>query len=115
MKVRDIMTQPADDCAPETTVAIAGHLMADQAAACSRLSTCAGACWASSPIAICSWPRRYGSDAAQITVQEAMKRTVTTCSEDDELRAALDAMRRTAVRRLPVVDREATRSASVHR
>jgi len=101
------MTQPAVTCAPETTVAIAGHLMAD---------TGCGVLPVVDPrrrllgivtdrdllMALVSTDRHAG----QLSVQDAMKSAVTTCSEDDDLRTALDAMRRTAVRRLPVVDRD---------
>ena len=107
MKVRDIMTQPAVTCAPETTVATAGHLMENQG--CGILPVVdlrrrlLGVVTDRDLLLALAGTER---NAAHVTVQEAMKRTVTTCTEDDELRIALEAMRRTAVRRLPVVDRD---------
>ena len=107
MRVRDIMTQPAITCAPETTVAIAGNLMED--VGCGILP-------------VVDLRRRLlgvvtdrdlllalaGTDrtARQMMVQDAMNRDVTTCGADDDLGSALQAMRRHAVRRLPVVDCE---------
>jgi CBS domain-containing protein len=107
MRVRDIMTQPATTCAPETTIAIAGHLMED------------GRCGA---LPVVDLRRRLlgvvtdrdllltlantNRNAAQVTVREAMQHDVSTCASDDELRFALETMRRQAIRRLPVVDRE---------
>jgi CBS domain-containing protein len=107
MRVRDIMTQPAATCAPETTIAIAGHLMED--VGCGMLPVVdlrrrllGVVTDRDLLLALANTDR----SARQIMVQEAMNRDVTTCGSDDELSSALQAMRRRAVRRLPVVDRE---------
>ncbi len=42
--------------------------------------------------------------ASQLTVGQVARHDVWTCGPDDDLRAALDTMRRHQVRRLPVVD-----------
>jgi len=101
------MTQPAATCAPETTIAIAARLMED--IGCGILP-------------VVDLRRRLlgvvtdrdllltlattDHTARQMQVQDAMNRDVTTCEADDELSSALQAMRRRAVRRLPVVDHE---------
>ena len=107
MRVRDIMTQPATTCAPETTIAIAGHLMED--AGCGvlpvvdlRRRLLGVVTDRDLLLALANTDR----NAAQVTVREAMQQDVSTCASDDELRFALETMRRHAVRRLPVVDRE---------
>jgi CBS domain-containing protein len=107
MKVRDIMTQPAVTCTPEATVAIVGHLMEDQGCGILpvvdlRRRLLGVVTDRDLLLALASTDR----SASQVTIQEAMRRTVTTCGEDDDVRVALDAMRRAAVRRLPVVDRD---------
>jgi CBS domain-containing protein len=107
MRVRDIMTQPATTCAPETTIAIAGHLMEDTGGGILPVvdlrRRLLGVVTDRDLLLTLANTER---GAAQVTVREAMRSDVTTCASDDELRVALEAMRRNAVRRLPVVDRE---------
>jgi CBS domain-containing protein len=101
------MTQPATTCAPETTIAIAGHLMEDNG--CGILPVVdlrrrlLGVVTDRDLLLTLANTERH---ASQLTVLEAMTTDVTTCAPDDDLRFALESMRRRAVRRLPVVDRE---------
>jgi CBS domain-containing protein len=99
------MTQPATTCAPETSIAVAGHLMEDHR--CGALP-------------VVDIRRRLigvvtdrdlllaavntNRNATNLSVYEAMKTDVVTCSPDDELATALEAMRTAAIRRLPVID-----------
>jgi CBS domain-containing protein len=107
MRVSDIMTQPATTCVPETTIAIAGHLMED--AGCGVLPVVdlrrrlLGVVTDRDLLLALANTER---NASQVMVWEAMKRDVTTCAADNDLRSALEVMRRYAVRRLPVIDRD---------
>jgi CBS domain-containing protein len=107
MRVRDIMTQPATTCAPETTIAIAGHLMEDVGCGILpivdlRRRLLGVVTDRDLLLALANTDR----NARQVTVHEAMHRDVSTCASDDDLKFALETMRRQAVRRLPVVDPE---------
>jgi CBS domain-containing protein len=107
MRVRDIMTQPATTCAPETTIAIAGHLMEDAGVGILPVvdlrRRLVGVVTDRDLLLTLANTDRA---AAQVTVGEAMQSDVTTCAADDDLKIAVDAMRRSAVRRLPVIDRD---------
>jgi CBS domain-containing protein len=107
MRVRDIMTQPATTCAPETTIAIAGHLMEDTGCGILpvvdlRRRLLGVVTDRDLLLTLASTDRT----ASQLTVLEAMRTDVATCAPDDDLRFALEAMTRRAVRRLPVIDRD---------
>lgn len=107
MRVRDIMTQPATMCAPETSVAIAGHLMEDNNCGIlpvvDKRRRLVGVVTDRDLLLATANTKR---NATHVAVHEAMKSNVTTCFPDDELRVALSTMRAKAVRRLPVTDRE---------
>jgi CBS domain-containing protein len=107
MRVKDIMTQPATTCGPETSVAIAGHLMEDNN--CGILPVVDNRRRLVGVITdrdLLLAAANTNRNATHVSVHEAMKSDVMTCSPEDDLRVALDAMRAKAVRRLPVTDRE---------
>lgn len=107
MRVRDIMTQPATTCAPETTIAIAGFLMEDHN--CGVLPVVdirrrlIGVVTDRDLLLAATGTQRNPS---LVTVHKAMKAPVITCLPDDDLKSAINTMRAKAVRRLPVVDRD---------
>jgi CBS domain-containing protein len=102
VKIRDIMTGEPRTCSPETNLAAAAALMLD--ADCGILPvvdagklvgvvTDRDMC-----IALATRNRR----ASEITVAEVARSPVHTCSPDDDVQAALEAMKHYSVRRLPV-------------
>ena len=103
MKVKDIMITAPHVCGPETSLAEAAALMLD--ADCGMLPVVddhgklAGVV-TDRDMYIALATRNVC--ASQLTVGAVARSTVITCSPDDEVHAALDAMKRHRVRRLPV-------------
>jgi CBS domain-containing protein len=105
MKVRDIMTEPPLTCRPETSLAIAAHLMRE-------------ADYGTLPVIdahgrlvgiitdrdICLAFAQSTRNALNIAVHEAMTRKVFSVLADDDVHTALATMKGARVRRLPVRD-----------
>lgn len=107
MRVRDIMTQPATTCAPETSIAAASYLMEDHNCGILPIVNIRrrliGVVTDRDLLLAAAGTLRY---ASVVTVHEAMTAPVMTCFPDDDLKAAVNTMRTRAVRRLPVIDRD---------
>jgi len=107
MWVKDIMTQPAITCGPDTSIAVAGSLMAEHN--CGVLPVVdtrrglrlVGIVTDRDLLLAAASTNR---NSKHVAVYEAMKHTVTTCKTDDTLETALETMRSKGVRRLPVID-----------
>jgi CBS domain-containing protein len=105
MKVRDVMTEPALTCAPETSLAVAAGLMRE-------------ADYGTLPVVdsrgrlvgiitdrdICLAVAGSNRNAINIAVREAMTQKVFSALLDDDVHSALATMKSARVRRLPVRD-----------
>jgi CBS domain-containing protein len=102
MKIKDIMTAEPRTCSPATNLASAAALMLD--GDCGALPVVDGGKLVGIVtdrdlyIALATRDRR----ASEITVGEVAQTPVHTCGPDDDVQAALDAMKQHRVRRLPV-------------
>jgi CBS domain-containing protein len=103
MKVKDIMTTDVRTCTPATTVAEAAHLMWD--GDCGILPVVED----DKLVGVVTDRDMYialatqNARAADVPVGAVSTKTVVTCAPEDEVRAALTAMKQALVRRLPVV------------
>jgi CBS domain-containing protein len=103
MNVRDIMKKEPRTCTPDTTVAEAAHLMWE--ADCGVLPVVDEG----ELVGIVTDRDMYialatkNERAAVLPVGAVATAEVVTCQPDDDVRQALDSMRRARVRRLPVV------------
>jgi CBS domain-containing protein len=102
MKAKDVMSRDVRTCAPTTTLACAAELMLD--ADCGFLPVVDNGKLVGVVtdrdmyIALATRNKR----AAEITVGEVARPEVFTCGPEDDLAAALTAMKQHRVRRLPV-------------
>lgn len=104
MKVRDVMMKSPAACSPWTNLAAATELMwvhncgmlpvVDENEKCLGVITDRDIC-----IALGTRDRR----ASEITVGEVINGKLFYCAAEDEIRSALEIMRRNRVRRLPVL------------
>jgi CBS domain-containing protein len=105
MRVQDVMTRNVKSCRPEATVDQAAMMMWDYD--CGVLpvvddgSRVMGMI-TDRDIAIAASTR--GRLTTQIKVGEVMSGNVYACAEDEDVKSALNTMRRERVRRLPVVN-----------
>jgi CBS-domain-containing membrane protein len=105
MRVQDIMTRNVRSCQPEASVDQAAMMMWDYD--CGVLpvvdndSRVMGMI-TDRDIAIAAATR--GRLTTQIKVGEVMSGNVYACAEDEDIKSALNTMRREKVRRLPVID-----------
>ena len=103
MKVKDIMTTDLKTCSPDTTVAEAAHLMWD--GDCGILPVVDGGALVGVVtdrdmyIALATQNAR----ASDVRIGAVATTKVATCAPEDDVRAALTAMKQARVRRLPVV------------
>ena len=107
MRVRDIMTQPAATCSPDTSIAVAAFLMEDHNCGVLPVVDTRRRLVAivTDRDLLLAAVRTY-RNSSSVWVHEAMQTNVAACCPDDDLYAALKTMRAKAVRRLPVVDTE---------
>jgi len=102
MKIKDIMTMDVRTCAPDTDLATAGAIMLD--GDCGILPVVDKGKLVGIVtdrdmfIALATRNRR----ASQLTVGDVARKSVFTCSPDDDVHAALATMKAHRVRRLPV-------------
>lgn len=105
MKVRDIMTEPALTCSPETSLAVAAGLMRDAdygtLAVVDSRGRLAGIITDRDICLVVAGSSRNG---VNIAVHEAMTGKVLTARPDDDVISALATMKSARVRRLPVCD-----------
>jgi CBS domain-containing protein len=104
MKIRDIMTPEPRTCTPETTLAVAAGLMWDTDCGILPVVEDGALVGVVTDRDICIALATRNARAAAMKVREVASRTVWTCSPDEDPRAALAAMKKHRVRRLPVVD-----------
>jgi len=103
MKVKELMTTDIRTCTPDTTVAESAHLMWE--GDCGMLPVLEGGALVGVVtdrdmyIALATQNAR----AAQLTVGAVATKKVVTCTQEDDVQAALATMRQARVRRLPVV------------
>jgi CBS domain-containing protein len=103
MKVKEIMTADVVTCTPATTVADAAHLMWD--ADCGILPVVD----AGRLVGVVTDRDMYialatrNARPAQLDVDAVATKNVVTCGPEDDVQAALAAMKQARVRRLPVV------------
>jgi CBS domain-containing protein len=107
MKVKEVMTQSAVCCSPDTNVGAAVELM--WVRNCGMLPIVGidrKLCGVVTDRDICIAMGTRNRLAGGLTVGEIATRDVFTCKPDDEIHEALDTMANRQVRRLPVVNDE---------
>ena len=105
MKVRDIMTEPPLTCSPETSLAVAAHLMQEADYGTLPVVDARGmVVGIVTDRDICLALARTNRNAVNIAVREVMTTTVVSARPGDEVRGALATMKVGRVRRLPVRD-----------
>ena len=103
MKVKDLMTTDVRSCTPGTTVAEAAHLMWD--GDCGILPVVDDG----ELVGVVTDRDMYialatqNARAAELKVGAVASRTLATCAPEDDVQTALETIRETRVRRLPVV------------
>jgi CBS domain-containing protein len=107
MRVQDVMTRNVKSCQPEATVDQAAMMMWDYD--CGVLPVVdydyrVTGMITDRDIAIAAATR--GRLTTQINVGEVMSGNVYACAEDEDIKSALNTMRREKVRRLPVINYE---------
>ena len=107
MKVKDIMTQSAVCCSPDTNVGAAVELMwVHNCGMLPVVGTDRKLIGIVTDRDICIAMGTRNRLAGELTVGEIATRNVLTCKPDDEIHEALDTMANKQVRRLPVVNVE---------
>ncbi len=107
MKVKDIMTQSAVCCSPDTNVGAAVELMwVHNCGMLPVVGTDQRLFGIVTDRDICIAMGTRNRLAGELTVGEIAERNVFTCKPDDEIHEALDTMANKQVRRLPVVNAE---------
>ena len=107
MKVRDVMTQPAFTCTPETPLDEASRLM--EQAGCGTLAVVDDGKRLTGILTDRDLALAIGKmmvHPSRMAVREAMTQPVFTCRSNEPLSAAMERMADARVRRLPVVDDE---------
>jgi len=107
MKVKDIMTQSAVCCSPDTNVGAAVELMwVHNCGMLPVVGVGTGLFGIVTDRDICIAMGTRNRLAGELTVGEIATRIVFTCKPDDEIHEALSTMANNQVRRLPVVNAE---------
>ena len=107
MKVQDIMTRDVASCSLDADVAGVTQLMWDRdCGAIPVVDTTGQVVGMVTDRDICIGLATKGRTAAHVSAREVMSRGLHTCLSDDDVAAALDAMKTAKVRRLPVIDRD---------
>jgi CBS domain-containing protein len=107
MRVQDVMTRNVKSCQPEVTMDQAAMMMWDYDCGVLPVVDYEGRVMGmitDRDIAIAAATR--GRLTTQIRVGEVMSGNVYACAEDEDIRSALNTMRREKVRRLPVINYE---------
>lgn len=107
MKVKDIMTQSAVCCSPDTNVGAAVELMwVHNCGMLPVVGTDRRLFGIVTDRDICIAMGTRNRLAGELTVGEIATRDVFTCKPDDEIHEAMDTMASKQIRRLPVVNTE---------
>ncbi|OFW13983.1 MAG: hypothetical protein A3F70_08680 [Acidobacteria bacterium RIFCSPLOWO2_12_FULL_67_14] len=105
MKVREIMTEAPLTCSPETSLAVAAHLMQEADYGTLPVLDARGmVVGIVTDRDICLALARTNRNAVNIAVHEVMTTKVVSARPGDEVRGALATMKVARVRRLPVRD-----------
>ncbi len=104
MKVREVMTKTPTCCEPDTNLATAASLMWLNDCGALPVMEYGRLVGIITDRDICIALGTRNHIAAALRVREVASREVHTCSPQDTVRSAMATMRRTRVRRLPVVD-----------
>jgi len=105
MKVREIMTEPLLTCVPETSLAVAARLMGETNYGTLPVIDAHGRLVGIiTDRDICLAVARTNRNALNVAVHEVMTPKVFSVPVDDDVHAALAAMKEARVRRLPVRD-----------
>src|SRR5262245_9161088 len=105
MTVRDLMTESAVFCRPDTNLAQAAALMWDND--CGALPVVSESGKITGMITdrdICIALGTRNKRASEVSVYDVLSGPVWVCRPDDEIRTALKSMREGRIRRLPVVN-----------
>jgi len=107
MKVQDIMTSDVQCCGPDTNLAAAAKMMWDSDCGALPVLNVQGQVRGMiTDRDICMAAATKNKPASDITVWETVSGKVSTCNMSDDVRTALDIMKREKVRRLPVVNED---------
>ena len=105
MKIRELMTKNVETAPPETTLAVAADTLyrkdCGAIVVTSRSGEILGIATDRDMFIALGTRDRLPSE---LTLADVMTKKPVTCSADEDVKNALDRMRRTKVRRLPVVD-----------
>jgi CBS-domain-containing membrane protein len=104
MKAQDVMTRDVQSCRPETSIAQVAALMWDYDCGAAPVvddSDRVIGMITDRDIAIAASTK--GRPATEITVREVISGNVYACAADEDIKSALNTMRRERVRRLPVI------------
>jgi CBS domain-containing protein len=104
IKIRDIMTEPAISCSPDTNLAAAAELMWSADCGVLPVTENGKLCGIITDRDICIALGTRSAPAAQIPVRDVATKDVETCEAEADIHSAMHTMRRAKVRRLPVVD-----------
>lgn len=104
MKVKDVMSGSAQSCAPDSNLVAAARLMWDLDCGVLPVEADGKVLGMITDRDICMAAATQSRPLADVNVQEIMSRNVFACRPEDDIRFALETMRRERVRRLPVVD-----------
>lgn len=106
MRVADLMTKDVACCRANESLSVAAKLMWDHDCGAVPVLDDSGervvGMITDRDICMSTWLRHAAPDA--IPVREAMSRSLQSCSPEDSIASAEEAMRRSKVRRLPVLD-----------
>jgi CBS domain-containing protein len=107
MKVQDIMTSDVQCCGPDTNLAAAAKMMWDSdCGALPVLNVEGHVMGVITDRDICMAAATKNKPTSDITVWETARGTAYTCRLSDDVRTALDIMKREKIRRRPVVDED---------
>jgi CBS domain-containing protein len=104
MKVKDVMTSDVKSCSLRTNLAAAAKIMWDaDCGAVPVLDDRGQVVGVITDRDICIAAATRPSTEADIAVADVISRTLYACAPDDEVRAAMEKMKKQQVRRLPVI------------
>lgn len=109
MKVREVMTKKASYCGPESTLEEASFLMGKNN--CGFLPVVGDGGNVIGVVTdrdICIALGTRNRKPSELRVWDVMPRKLFTCTSDDDIHCALKTLRGARIRRLPVIDRDAS-------
>lgn len=104
MKVQEVMSSGVQSCSPDSNLATAARLMWDNDCGALPVAADGKVTGMITDRDICIAAAAQNRPLADIAVKEVISGNVYACRPEDDLRYALETMRKQQVRRLPVVD-----------